>query len=112
MKRLNAIKLIFAELSINSIPIKIATALRLEKSGTCAEARIVLGSVASSPLRAFDAEKKLMGGKLTPNRIDDAVKIASKLAMPVDNTDMNLGFRKKIVKYFLKRAIDETINYK
>ena len=87
----------------------VATALRLENNGDCAEARVVLGAVASSPLLAYEAEKMLIGGRLTSDRIEVAAQVASKLAKPMDNTDMTLGFRKKMVTRFVTKAIKEAL---
>ena len=61
----------------------------------CAEIKIVLGAVASSPICAYEAEKMLAGAPLTAERIETAAQLAAKLAKPKDNTDMTLGFRKK-----------------
>ena len=100
----------------------VATALRLENSGRsdadgstgstldCAEIRIVLGAVASAPLRAHEAEKVLVGERLTTERIEAAAQLAAKLAKPMDNTDMTLGFRKKMVTHFVTEALKEALN--
>ena len=100
----------------------VAAALRLENFGSsgalektkgtldCAEIRIVLGAVASSPLRAFEAEKILIGKPLTEERIEAASQLASKLAKPMDNTDMSLGFRKKMVALFVAKALKDTLD--
>ena len=100
----------------------VATALRLENSGSsgadgstgstldCAEIRIVLGAVASAPLRAYEAEKVLVGERLTTERIEAAAKLAAKLAKPMDNTDMTLGFRKKMVTHFVTESLKEALN--
>lgn len=91
----------------------VAVALRLDTSGNCMEARIVLGGVASCPLRAFEAEKLLVGGSLTAEgsltRIENAAQVAAKLAKPMDNTDMTLGFRKKMVTQFVAETIKEVL---
>ncbi len=99
----------------------VAAALRLENFGSsgalkktkntldCAEIRIVLGAVASSPLRAFEAEEILIGKQLTEERIEAASQLAAKLAKPMDNTDMSLGFRKKMVALFVAKALKDTL---
>ena len=84
-------------------------ALRLKDSGECEEARIVIGAVASSPLRAYEAEKKIIGKKLSSDRIELAAKIVSKIAKPVENTDMSLFFRKKMVRQFVIKAIQDVL---
>ena len=100
----------------------VATALRLENSGRsgadggtgstldCTEIRIVLGAVAAAPLRAYEAEKVLVGERLTTERIEAAAQLAAKLAKPMDNTDMTLGFRKKMVTHFVTEALKEALN--
>jgi len=87
----------------------VAIALRIEDDGDCAEARIVIGASASSPLRAHEAEKKLIGKKISTDRIKLVAKIASKIAKPVDNTDMAVVFRKKLVTQFVSKAIEEVL---
>ena len=99
----------------------VATVLRLEDSGkscaaerpgnygNCAEIRIVLGAVTSSPLRAYEAEEMLVGKHLTAERIEAAAQVAAKLAKPMDNTDMTLGFRKKMVTQFVAESIKEAL---
>jgi CO/xanthine dehydrogenase FAD-binding subunit len=68
-----------------------------------------LGAVASSPIRAYEAEKMLAGAPLTAERIEAAAQLAAKLAKPMDNTDMTLGFRKKMVTRFVEQALKEAI---
>jgi 4-hydroxybenzoyl-CoA reductase subunit beta len=105
----------------------VATALRLENhdhSSTvgrsvatasteskldCAEIKIVLGAVASSPICAYEAEKMLAGAPLTAERIETAAQLAAKLAKPMVNTDMTLGFRKKMVTRFVEQALKEAL---
>ena len=80
-----------------------------ESKHDCAEIRIVLGAVASSPIRAYEAEKMLAGAPLTAERIEAAAQLAAKLAKPMDNTDMTLGFRKKMVTRFVEQALKEAL---
>ncbi|HIL87637.1 MAG TPA: 4-hydroxybenzoyl-CoA reductase [Deltaproteobacteria bacterium] len=87
----------------------VATALRLAEDGTCAEARIVLGAVASCPLRAEGAEAALVGAAITPERIQQAAQLAAKLAKPMDNTDMSLGYRKKVTASFVAKALQAAL---
>lgn len=87
----------------------VVTALSFDKSDMCVQARIVLGAVASCPLRATEAEEILIGRTLTAERIKTAGQAASKLAKPMDNTDMALGYRKKMVAKFVEKAIKEAL---
>jgi 4-hydroxybenzoyl-CoA reductase subunit beta len=84
----------------------VAVALRME-GDTCAEARIVLGAVASRPVVADEAMKMLIGNKITPELIEAVAEAAYKPAKPLDNTDMALGYRKKLAKVYVARALSE-----
>ena len=83
--------------------------MSFDKSDVCVQARIVLGAVASCPLRVTEAEELLIGRTLTAERIKSAAQAASKLAKPMDNTDMALGYRKKMVAIFVEEAIKEVL---
>lgn len=84
-----------------------AAALRQAEDGTCTEASIVLGAVASYPIKATDAEALLVGQKITEELIEEAAKVAFKPAKPLDNTDMGHPYRKQMVKVYVARALRE-----
>ena len=88
----------------------VATVLSIDEAEVCTEARIVLGAVASCPLRAFESERMLIGERLTAKLIEKSSQAAAKLAKPMDNTDMGLGFRKKVVPLFVSDAIKEALD--
>jgi 4-hydroxybenzoyl-CoA reductase subunit beta len=85
----------------------VAAAVRLEPDGTCSHARVVLGAVASRPLRSEAAERVLLGQRLGPEVIDAAAEAAWKPAKPLDNTDLTLGYRKAMVRVYVRRALRE-----
>jgi 4-hydroxybenzoyl-CoA reductase subunit beta len=85
----------------------VAVALRLAEDGTCTEANIALGAVASYPIKATDAETLLVGQKLSPELIEEAAKLAFKPAKPLDNTDMGHPYRKQMVRVYVARALRE-----
>jgi len=85
----------------------VAAAIRLAEDGTCTEANIVLGAVASYPIKATDAEEMLIGQKLTLELIEAAAKVAFKPAKPLDNTDMGHPYRKQMTRVYVKRALRE-----
>lgn len=84
----------------------IAAALRLDDNGTCTEARIVLGAVASAPVIATEAAALLVGQRLSPEIIDAAAEAAFKPARPLDNTDLRLSYRKKMVRVHVARTLN------
>lgn len=83
----------------------VAVALRFDDAGTCSYARIVLGAVTSTPLLAEDAAAVLLGQRLTPEVIDAAAAAAFKPAKPLDNTDLVLSYRKKMVRVHVSRTL-------
>jgi len=95
--------------SIDFPILSVATVLSIDEDEVCTEARIVLGAVASCPLRAFESEKMLIGNPLTSKLIEESAQAAAKLAKPMDNTDMGLSFRKKLVPLFVADAIKEAL---
>ncbi len=85
----------------------VACALHLAPNGIVEHARIVLGAIASYPVEVVDAEKVLIGQRLTPAVIDAAAEAAYKPAKPMDNADLNYAWRKKMVRVYVARALSE-----
>ncbi|MCA1554389.1 MAG: 4-hydroxybenzoyl-CoA reductase, partial [Chloroflexi bacterium] len=69
-------------------------------------AKIVMAAVQSYPMECHDAERMLLGQKLTPDLIDAVAQVAYKPAKPLDNTDMAHGYRKKMSKVYVARALE------
>ena len=89
--------------------LSVAVALRQADDGTCTAARIVLGAVASAPLRATEAEKILLGTKIDEDAIMAAAESAFQLAKPLDNTDMTIAYRKQMTRVYVAKALRETV---
>ncbi len=85
----------------------VAAAVRLGPDGTCTDARIVLGAVASLPFEARDAGRVLVGQRLTAEVVDAAAQAAFTPAKPLDNTDLTLHYRKQMVRVYVARALKE-----
>ncbi len=84
----------------------VAAAVKLDEEGLCVDGRIVLGAVSSQPVVLDElVQDMLIGQPLTPERIDQFAQKAYRPAKPMDNTDMNLSYRKKITKVFIIRAL-------
>jgi 4-hydroxybenzoyl-CoA reductase subunit beta len=73
--------------------------------GAVVDARIVLGAVASRPLIVPEAAEALRGRELTDEAIETAAALASKPAKPMDNTDFELHWRKRVVATFVAGAL-------
>jgi 4-hydroxybenzoyl-CoA reductase subunit beta len=83
-----------------------AVAARLEGRGVV-DLRIVLGAVSSRPLSADRAARQLQGQELTDERIASAATAAAEIAKPMDNTDFELVWRKKMVRSLVSHALHE-----
>jgi 4-hydroxybenzoyl-CoA reductase subunit beta len=86
----------------------VAVVLRLEPDGRCAEARVVLGAVASQPVMVDeDSMAMLVGQVMTPGLVQAFADKAFRLARPMDNADMGLSYRKKLSKVYIAGALSE-----
>jgi 4-hydroxybenzoyl-CoA reductase subunit beta len=85
----------------------VAAAARLAPDGTVAEARLVLGAVASQPIVAAKANEFLVGKQLSDEVIAEAGAMAASRAKPMDNTDLDVYWRKEVVPSFVGYALRE-----
>jgi len=71
------------------------------------EARLALGAVASRPFLVEKAGAFLKGKKLTDEVIAEAAGMVANRAKPMDNTDMDLYWRKEVADDFAGYALRE-----
>jgi carbon-monoxide dehydrogenase medium subunit len=90
--------------------VSIATRLSLDKNGLLSEARIVLGSVAPTPVRALDAEALLVGSKPTEELIDSAAVVAGKTATPITDVRASKGYRSNMTEVLVRRALRSNLS--
>jgi len=74
------------------------------KNGVCQGARIVLSNAASIPLRAREAEKRLIGKVVKDDLLIEAGEVASAEADPPSDVHGSVEYRREMVKVFVKRA--------
>jgi 4-hydroxybenzoyl-CoA reductase subunit beta len=84
----------------------VAAAVKTARDGTVVEARIALGAVSSRPLLT-KAGELLVGRKLTDEAIAEVGRKVASVAKPMDNTDLNLYWRKDVVSEFVGYALRE-----
>src|SRR5256712_2379889 len=77
------------------------------ETGRVAEARIVLGGVASWPQEIPEAAAALRGGELGDAATAEAAAAAYRPAKPLDNTDFDLSWRKQMTRVHVTRALEE-----
>jgi 4-hydroxybenzoyl-CoA reductase subunit beta len=84
----------------------VAAAVKM-KGDTVEEARIALGAVASRPFLVDKAGAYLAGKKLSDDVIAEAAASVASRAKPMDNTDLDLYWRKEVVGAFAGYALKE-----
>ncbi len=77
------------------------------KGKTVADARIVLGGVASYPQEVPEAGAALRGMSFGAESIAAAADAAYRPAKPMDNTDFDLSWRKQMTRVYVSRALNE-----
>jgi len=75
--------------------------------GKVADARIVLGGVASYPQEVPEAAAALKDAALSDETIERAADAAYRPSKPMDNTDFDLSWRKQMTQVYVKRALGE-----
>ncbi len=87
--------------------LSVAAAARLSKDNAVEAARIVVGSAACRPLAATVAANSLLGRPLNQQTIEQAAALAARIAKPLDNTDFNMTWRKRVTAEFVIYALRE-----
>ena len=72
-----------------------------------ADARIVLGGVASYPQEIPEAGEALKGAPLSDESVAAAAEAAYRPSKPMDNTDFDLSWRKQMTRVYVTRAIEQ-----
>jgi CO/xanthine dehydrogenase FAD-binding subunit len=73
----------------------------------CQEARIVLGAVAPTPIRAKKAEGLLQGQPWTSELVEKAGDMAAKASKPISDVRASGAYRKEMVSVLTRRALEE-----
>jgi len=80
------------------------------KDETCSDARIVLGAVASVPMRAKEAEKVLVGKEISDALLVKAGQIASEEAEPIADVLASEEYKRELVRVLVKRVGREALD--
>jgi 4-hydroxybenzoyl-CoA reductase subunit beta len=87
--------------------LSVAAAAKISKSGVVEDARIVVGSAACLPLVAAGASTFLKGRTLNQDSIGEAAALAARIAKPLDNTDFDMTWRKRVTAEFVTYSLRE-----
>jgi len=82
------------------------------EDGRCGQARIALGAVAPTPIRARAAEEALRGQKLTPETIGQAARLAAEAVSPIDDVRGSADYRRRVVEVLVRRLLDDVVGSK
>ncbi len=94
LRRAHAISLVNAAVVLTFDPQSIVT-----------QARITLGSVAPTIIRAPEAEGALVGAVLSEERIAEAAGLAARVATPIDDIRAGADYRSETVRVLVRRAL-------
>lgn len=84
----------------------VAAAVRWNADRTIADARIVVGGVASAPVIAEQAAQILIGRRPGPDVVADAARATAQAAKPLENADLTAAWRKRMVAVATERALN------
>ncbi len=70
------------------------------------QARIALGAVAPTPIRAYKAEQLLQGRKMAPELFAEAAAVAATEISPISDLRASADYRQKISVVLVRRALE------
>jgi len=76
-------------------------------NGRLVQARIALGAVAPTPIRAHAAEDALRGQAMTPGVISEAAYLAAVATCPIDDIRGSAAYRQRVVEVLVRRLLTD-----
>ncbi len=90
--------------------VSVAVQITFEQDGmTCKTARIALGSVAPTPIRAREAEALLCGKQIGPAVAREVGRRAGAAARPISDVRASAEYRRTLIEIMTERAIDRCV---
>jgi len=90
----------------------VGVAVRLDlnlKEGVCQDSKIVLGGVASTPVRSKKAEGILKGKVIDDSRIAEAARAASSEVDPIHDVRASSEYRREMIEVFVERGLKQAL---
>lgn len=94
------------EISVVCVAARLTLDASLER---CLEARIALGAVAPTAVRAHQAERALEGRPVDPEAFRRAAEMAQDACRPIDDVRASSAFRQHLVGVLVRRALDRCV---
>ena len=76
---------------------------------TCEDLKLVLGSVGVTPIRAVEAEQRLIGKSLTDENIRAAVATVKAVVDPLEDYRGSADYKRDMAEVFARRAIERAV---
>ena len=87
----------------------VASTLSIDRgSGVCTDARIALGAVAPTPIRASAAEDMLRGQTIDADLLQAAAERAMSDSSPIDDVRGTAGYRRQMVGVLTRRTLEHS----
>ena len=83
----------------------VSAIVRLSDAGECEEVRIVVGAVGPTPLVAERAASVLRGTMLSAGEVEEAARVASEEAEPIDDLRGSVWYKRRIVRVLVERGL-------
>jgi CO/xanthine dehydrogenase FAD-binding subunit len=87
----------------------VAAAISLDTEGVITAARLALGAVAPTPMRAAAAEALLPGQRLTGELLAEVGHVAAQEARPIDDLRASAEYRRHLVNVLTQRALGQAL---
>ena len=88
----------------------VACLLVMDSESRCKRARIAMGAVAPTPLRAKEAEALMTGKKIGGELVAEVAKKAAEEAKPISDVRATANYRREVIEVLVKRAISESMS--
>jgi len=90
--------------------VNVAAFVVLDGSGQAVtDSRIVLGSVAPTPIRATRAEQAFNGQTITPEILDQVAELAAEESQPITDVRSSDEYRRAMVRLFTRRTLEKAV---
>jgi CO/xanthine dehydrogenase FAD-binding subunit len=85
--------------------VTVAVLVEGDENGRCQQARVALGAVAPTPIRAYAAEDALRGQSLTPEVIAEAAHLSAEATSPIDDVRGTAAYRRRMAEVLARRLL-------
>ena len=91
------------------VVVSVGALITRQPSGVCALARVAVGGLGGSPIRAVASETELQGKSLTPDVIAAAAAKAAEETDPEGDTYASAEYKRHVATVYARRAMDAAV---